>query len=204
MNKARLLTILHNDSVLNILKAEHNAICDTLHDLLSTLPSDLHNEVIEIVEQTDMCELTSALIEYAAKIDSAALTEKYTVNSISRAQAAECHMIAVSCRGIISLFNSTYTHDEIDEYMTTYISDLQKYDVDVTNTIESAYSNRQIDYLLAFCKYHESNNSLIAELTLTGKAHYDVLSYDKMMQDTHKYVESLRATERDDFYSRVL
>lgn len=204
MDKVRLLTILRNDNSLNILKAESNTICDTLHDLLSTLPSDLHNEVIEIVEQTDMCELTSALVEYAAKLDSAAHTKKYTVNSISRAQAAECHMIAVSCHGIISLFNSTHTRDEIDVYMTTYISDLQKYDVDVANTIESAYYNKQYDYLLAFCKYHESNNSMIAELTLTGKAHYDVQSYDKMMQDTHTYVESLRATERDDFYSRLL
>ena len=204
MYKTRLLTILRNDKVLNILKSETETICDTLYNLLSTLPYEMHSKVIDIVENSDISELSSALADFAAKIDSDAITKKYTIDSITRAQAAECHMIAVSCRGIIAIFNSNYPKSEIDEYMSTYISDLKKYDEDIANTVESAYLNRQIDYLLAFCKYQASNNELIAELTLTGKARYDVQSYNKMMQDTHKYVESLMDTERDDFYSRLL
>lgn len=204
MDKTRLLTILRNDNVLNILKAESDTMCNTLYDLLSTLPYEMHSKVIDIVENSETSELSSALADFAAKLDSDAITKKYTIDSISRAQAAECHMIAVSCRGIISIFSSNYLKSDIDEYMTTYISDLKKYDEDIANTVESAYSSRQIDYLLSFCKYQASNNELIAELTLNGKAHYDVHSHNKMMQDTHKYVESLSATERDDFYSRLL
>ena len=204
MDRTRLLTILRNDNVLNILKTESDTICDTLYDLLSTLPSELHGEIVNIVEKHEMSELSSALADYAARLDSDAITKKYATDSITRAQAAECHMIAVSCRGIIALFTGKYTSNDITEYMTTYIADLKKYDEDVANTIYTAYSHRQIDYMLAFCKYQASNNEIIAELTLTGKTHYDAHSYDKMMQDTHEYVESLRATERDDFYSRIL
>jgi hypothetical protein len=204
MDKTRLLTILRNDNVLNILKAESDTICNTLYDLLSTLPFKLHSEVIDIVEKNDISELSSALADYAAKLDSDAITKKYAIDSITRAQAAECHMIAVSCRGIISLFNGKFNTQEINEYMLTYVSDLKKFDEDIANTIESAYSKKQIDYLLSFCKYQLSNNELIAELTLTGTTRYNAHSYDKLMNDTHKYVESLRSTERDDFYSRLL
>lgn len=204
MDKTRLLTILRNDNVLNILKAESDTICNTLYDLLSTLPFKLHSEVIDIVEKNDISELSSALADYAAKLDSDAITKKYAIDSITRAQAAECHMIAVTCRGIISLFNGKFTTQEINEYMLTYVSDLKKFDEDIANTIESAYSKKQIDYLLSFCKYQLSNNELIAELTLTGTTRYNAHSYDKLMNDTHKYVESLRSTERDDFYSRLL
>jgi len=204
MDKTRLLTILRNDNVLNILKAESDTICNTLYDLLSTLPFKLHSEVIDIVEKNDISELSSALADYAAKLDSDAITKKYAIDSITREQAAECHMIAVTCRGIISLFNGKFTTQEINEYMLTYVSDLKKFDEDIANTIESAYSKKQIDYLLSFCKYQLSNNELIAELTLTGTTRYNAHSYDKMMNDTRKYVESVRATERDDFYSRLL
>lgn len=229
MDKTRLLTILRNDNVMNILKSETDTICNTLYDLLSTIPYELHSEVIDIVEKNDMCELTSALVDYAAKLDSAVIMQKYITDSISRSQAADCHMIAVSCRGIIDLlhgpYNFTeeevreyrvyygvnlskpithkYTETEINDYMNTYISDIKKYDEDIASTIESVYDKKQFDYLLAFCKYQAYNNELIAELTLTGKTHYGAHTYNKMMQDTRKYVESLRVTERDDFYSRL-
>lgn len=122
------------------------------------------------------------------------------MNNISRAKAAECHMIAITCRGIIALFNSNYSTRDVSDYMSTYISDLKKYDEDLALTVEQMYAQQKIDKLVEICEQHANENELIVKQVLTGTSNLDVHTYDKTMQETSKYVESLRATEHDDFY----
>lgn len=153
---------------------------------------------------TETSEVYNTSTDLAAKRDSDAITKKYISYDITRAQAAECHMMAVTYRGIISLLSNNYSKSDRDEYMTTYISDLKKYDKVSANIVERVYSHIQFYYLLAFCKYQASSYDLIAEVTLNNIMRYDSHSYNEMMQDTHKFVEQLRTTNHDDFYSRLL